>query len=372
MHRFSTNAVHAGADRDALGAVSPPLYLSTNYEHQPDGELMNGFVYTLVDNPIQHRLEEALAVLEGGAKTVVFASGTAAGAAYLQTLPRGSHVLFPEDLFYGYQAMVREYLSRWNIAYSFVDMTDVQAVESAVKKNTAVIWAETPSNPLMKVSDIAALANVAHRNGAKLIVDSTFASPALSRPLEFGADAVLHSTTKYAGGHSDVQSGAIVFADGDASYQDVLHVRKALGSVASPFSSWLVFRGLRTLELRMKAHSANATAIAEFLTGHRNVRDVYYPGLESHPGHQIARRQMSDFGGMLSFRVRGGRQAALATAEKVRLFINAGSLGGPESLIRHVVATTTPSDGIPDDLLRISVGLEDPLDLIEDLNQALG
>jgi cystathionine gamma-synthase len=370
--RFATHAVHAGSDRDATAAVVPPLYLSTNYEHRPDGELINGFVYALYDNPLQRRLEEALSDLERGAAAIVFASGTAAGAALLQALPPGSHVLFPDDLFYGYRALVPEYLPRWGLEFSFVDFTDVGAVAAGVRKNTLMIWAETPSNPLMKIGDIAALAQIAHTSNAQLVVDSTFSTPALTRPLELGADIVLHSTTKYMGGHSDVQSGALVFARAGDFYRNVLHVRKSLGSVAAPFSSWLVFRGLRTLELRMKTHSSNALAVARFLANHPQIETVYYPGLETHPGYEVARKQMGEFGGMVSFRVLGGRTRALDVASNVRLFINAGSLGGPESLIRHVVSTTKPSDGIPENLLRLSVGLEHPLDLIEDLERALG
>lgn len=371
MRNFATEAVHAGADRDALGAIAPALYLSTNYEHLPNGELLGDFVYTLYDNPMQHRLEEALAVLDGGAKAIAFASGTAAGATYLQALPQGSHVLFPDDLFYGFRAMAPELLPRWGVEFSTVDMTDLDAVSKAMRPNTATIWAETPSNPLMKISDIRALAEIAHAANARLIVDSTFATPALLRPLDLGADVALHSTTKYMGGHSDVQSGALVFKYHDTFYDSVVHMRKIFGSVASPFSSWLVFRGLRTLELRVKAHSANAIAVANALEANPRVLEVHYPGLESHPGYHVAKQQMNDFGGMLSFRVRGGAPAALEVASRVRLFVNAGSLGGPESLIRHVVSTSKPSDGVPDDLLRVSVGLEHPADLISDLEDAL-
>ncbi|HEX8805852.1 MAG TPA: aminotransferase class I/II-fold pyridoxal phosphate-dependent enzyme [Candidatus Aquilonibacter sp.] len=370
-YRFATNAVHAGADRDATGAIVPPLYFSTNYEHRPDGELLNGFQYTLIDNPMQHRLEEALATLENGGAALAFASGTAAGVAYLQSLSPGTHVIFPDDLFYGFRALSSELLPRWNVDFTVVDMTDLDAVERAMRDNTAVIWVETPSNPLMKVSDIRALAAKAHARNARLLVDSTFPTPALLRPIELGADVVLHSTTKYMGGHSDVQSGALVFASKNADYDAVIHIRKTFGNVASPFSSWLVFRGLRTLELRMKAHSANAMSVARALEAHPRVERVFYPGLESHAGHSIAREQMHDFGGMLSFRVKGGPSSAIGVASGVKLFINAGSLGGPESLIRHVASTTKSSNGVPPDLLRVSVGLEHADDLIEDLEQAL-
>ncbi len=369
--RFATNAVHAGAERDATGAIVPPLYLSNNYEHHPNGELINGFVYALYDNPIQRRLEEALAVLDGGARALAFASGTAAGAAYFHSLKPRTHVIFPDDLFYGYQALIPELLPRLDVEFSFVDMTSLDRVASAMQSNTVLIWAETPSNPLLKVSDVRGLATIAHAGNARLLVDSTFSTPALLRPLELGADIVLHSTTKYMGGHSDVMSGALVFATDAGDYAAVSHIRKTFGSVASPFSSWLVFRGLRTLEVRMKAHSTNAIAIAKALERHPRILAVHYPGLESHPGHAVASAQMSAFGGMLSFRVHGGSDAAIDVASRLRVFINAGSLGGPESLIRHVASTTKPTEGIADDLLRVSVGLEHVDDLIEDIDQAL-
>jgi cystathionine gamma-synthase len=372
--RLETIAVHAGAERDATGALAAPLYLSVNYEHGPAGERLSEFVYARVGNPVQQRLEAALAELENGASALVFASGVAAGAAYLQALPAGSHVLFPDDLFYGFRAMAPGFLPRWGIEWSSTNMTDLAAVRAALRPNTRAIWAETPSNPLLKITDIAAIAELAHGAGARLIVDSTFPTPALLRPLRLGADVTLHSTTKYLGGHSDVQGGALVFARDETlapEIAEITRIRTLLGSVAAPFNSWLVLRGLRTLPARLRVHSANATAVAQALRAHPRVMAVSYPGLASHPGHAIASAQMRDFGGMLAFRVTGGRARALAVASAVRLFVNAGSLGGPESLIQHSASVMHPADGVPDDLLRLSIGLEHPDDLIADLTHAL-
>jgi len=369
--RFETIATHAGAERDDTGAITPPLHLSVNYEHGPSGERPHGYLYARIDNPTQHRLEKALSAIEGGEAALVFASGVAAGAAYLQSLPPGSHILFPDDLFYGFHALVPVFLPRWSIFWSFVDMTNLTAVRSALRPETRLLWAETPSNPLMKVSDIQGLAKVAHAAGARLIVDATFPTPALLRPLALGADVTIHSTTKYRGGHSDVQGGALVFAHKEDSYTQVHQIRTLLGSVAAPFASWLVLRGLRTLAARMRMHSANAQRIAEALAAHPRVAEVCYPGLSNHEGHATAAKQMSGFGGMLSFRVKGGRTSAISAASRVRLFINAGSLGGPESLIHHAVSFMHPAGTIPDDLLRLSVGLEHAEDLVADLENAL-
>lgn len=355
MPRFETLAVHAGADRDATGAVAPPLYLSNIFEHGPDGEQIHDDIYARYGNPTQRRLEQALAALDGGAAALVFASGMAAGAAYLQSLPSGSHVLFAADLFYGFRGMAPMFLPRWDIAWSEVDMADLEAVQAAIRPNTRLVWTDTPSNPLMVVTDIAAVATVAHAAGARLLVDATFPTPALLQPLALGADAVLHSTTKYLGGHTDVMGGALILAQADDTYTQVDEIRKRLGGIASPFSSWLVLRGLRTLAARMRVHSSNAADVARALERHPAVTRVRYPG----------------FGGMLSFEVSGGRNRAIAVASRVRLFINAGSLGGPESLIQHAASVQHPADRIPESLLRLSIGLEHPDDLIADLEQAL-
>ncbi|HYC92297.1 MAG TPA: aminotransferase class I/II-fold pyridoxal phosphate-dependent enzyme [Thermoanaerobaculia bacterium] len=368
--RFETKAIHAGMHIDeATGAVAPPLHLSTTFERSEEGEASRGYSYVRDGNPTQERLEEALSAIDGGAAALAFGSGMAAGAALLQALPRGAHVILPDDCYYGYRGLAEDYFERWGLGFDVVSMEDLDAVRAAMRDETKVVWAESPSNPLMKVVDLAALAELAHEGGARLVVDGTFATPALQRPLELGADVVLHSTTKYLGGHTDVQGGALVFRERDAWHDETLHVRKLVGGVASPFNSWLVLRGIRTLAARMRVHSENALAVARFLA--ERVEQVFYPGLESHPGHAIARRQMSAFGGMLSFLVRGGRAEALAVAAKTRLFVRATSLGGVESLIEHRNSSEGPGSRTAENLLRVSVGLEHPDDLIEDLRQAL-
>jgi cystathionine gamma-synthase len=371
--RFETLAVHAGAEPEPpSGDVAPPIHLSTTFVHGPAGERPGGHIYIRESNPTQARLCEALAAIEGGQEALVFASGLAAGAAYLQALPAGSHVVFPDDAYYGFKHIAHDYLPRWDVESTVVDMADLDAVRKAMKANTKLIWAETPSNPLLKVVDLAALVEIARQAGARVIVDGTFASPALQRPLDLGCDAVLHSTTKYLGGHSDEQGGALVFKTKDELYEKAEQVRYILGGVASPFNSWLVLRGLRTLSCRMEKHCENAMAVARALAAHPAVEAVHYPGLESHPGHAIAKRQMSGFGGMLSFRVRGGRDAAVRVASRVKLFVVATSLGGTESLIEHRASSEGPTSTTPQNLLRASIGLEHKDDLIEDLKQALG
>jgi cystathionine gamma-synthase len=368
-----TRAVHAGGKPDpATGAIAPPIHLSTTFEHGPAGEIPLGYMYIRESNPTQTRLEQALAEIEGGSSAVVFGSGLAAGAAYLQALPAGSHVIFPDDIYYGFRTIAQEFLPRWGMDSTALDMADLARVRAAVRPNTRVIWAETPSNPLMKIVDLAALAEIAHGAGAQLIVDGTFATPALQRPLELGADVVLHATTKYLGGHSDVQGGVLIYREKGDAVGKVEHIRHILGAVSSPFNSWLVLRGLRSLPCRMERHSANGLAVAKALAANPNIEAVHYPGLESHPGHAVAAGQMSGFGGMLSFRVKGGRDAAIRVASRVRLLTNATSLGGTESLIEHRASSEGPSSPTPQNLLRVSVGLEHPDDLIEDLTQALG
>jgi cystathionine gamma-synthase len=371
MH-FDTKAIHAGAHIDQeTGALAPPLHLSTTFERTEEGEASHGFSYVRDGNPTQVRLEEALATIDSAAAALAFGSGMAAGAALLQTLPRSAHVLLPDDCYYGYRAMAEESFERWGLTFDIVAMEDLDAVRRALRPETKVIWAETPSNPLMKVVDLSALAEIAHASGAKLVVDGTFATPALQRPLELGADVVLHSTTKYLGGHSDVQGGSVAFRAQDEWFDAVLHARKIIGGVASPFNSWLVLRGIRTLSVRMRVHSENAMAIARFLADQPRVESVFYPGLESHARHDIARRQMSAFGGMLSFLVRGSRADALAVAARTQLFIRATSLGGVESLIEHRNSSEGEGSRTAQNLLRVSVGLENVNDLIDDLAQAL-
>ena len=373
VKRFETIAVHAGGEADpATGAVAPPIHLTTTFVHGPEAERLHGYMYIREDNPTQVRLEEALAAVEGGASALVFASGLAAGSSYLQCLPAGSHVLMADDGYYDFRTILSEFLPRWGGEATLVDMADLDAVRRALQPNTRLVFTESPSNPLMKVADLAALAELTHAHGAALLVDGTFATPALQRPLELGADVVLHLTTKYLGGHSDVQGGALVFRQSDEIAAHARHVRHVLGGVASPFGSWLVLRGLRTLACRVERQSANALAVARALEALPAVEAVHYPGLASHPGHAIAVRQMrGGFGGMLSFRVRGGRAAAVAVVKRLKLLTVATSLGGVETLIEHRASSEGPTSTTPDDLLRVSVGLEHADDLIEDLRQAL-
>jgi cystathionine gamma-synthase len=370
--RFETIAIHAGMHIDeSTGAVSLPIHLSTTYERGVEGDTPRGYSYIRDGNPTQTHLEQALAAIDVAESALVFASGMAAGTALLHALPGGSHVIFPDDSYYSFRILASDYFSKWNLSSSIVPMEDIEVVRRAVRPETKLIWIETPSNPLLKIVDIAALSAIAHEHGALAVVDGTFATPALQRPIENGADAVLHSTTKYLGGHSDVQGGSIAFRERNAFFVAVDHARKLTGGVASPFNSWLVLRGIRSLAARMRVHSENARRVAQFLATHPRVDVVYYPGLSTHPRHDIARRQMSDFGGMLSFLVRGGREEALGVASRVQIFTRATSLGGVESFIEHRASSEGPSSHTPQNLLRLSVGLESAEDLIDDLRQAL-
>ncbi len=371
--RFETRAIHAdgGADR-ATGAVAPPIHLSTTFLHAPDGERLHGRLYAREGNPTQDRLEAALAALEGGERALAFASGMAAAAALAESLPEGGHVLFHRDLYHGVRTLADERFGRWGLTASFADLGDAAAARAELRDETALVWVETPTNPLLEIVDLEAAAALAREAGALFVVDGTFASPALQRPLALGADVVLHSTTKYLGGHSDVLGGALVFRRADELATRTEALRHRLGAVAAPFSSWLVLRGLRTLACRMERHSANALAVARALAGHPGLAAVLYPGLAGHPGHSIAARQMrGGFGGMLSLRVAGGREGALRAASRLELFTHATSLGGVESLVEHRASVEGPDSTTPGDLLRLSIGLEHPDDLIEDLVRAL-
>ncbi len=370
--KLETLLIHTGAEIDpATGAVAPPIHLSTTFDHGPDRQLHDGHVYIRESNPTQSRLEEALAASEGGEAALFFASGLAACAAVFQTLPAGSHVLYPDDVYHGVGEITHDFLPRWGCTATAVDMADTDAVRAALTPQTRLIWAETPSNPLLKIADLSALAEIAHAGDARLAVDNTFATPILQRPLELGADVSVHSATKYMGGHSDVQGGALMLKQREPLHGALTHIRTVLGGVASPFNAWLVLRGMRSLACRVERHAANALAVARALAGHPALETVHYPGLEEHPGHDVARRQMRAYGGMLSLQVRGGREAAIAIASRVKLFANATSLGGVESLIEHRASSEGPTSTTPENLLRVSVGLEHPDDLIADLLQAL-
>ncbi len=372
-HRPCTLAVHAGNHADpATGAVAPPIHLATTFRHGPAGERIAGYEYQREGNPTNDRLREALVALEGGATALTFASGMAAMTTLLESLPAGSRVLFPDDCYSGLRMLFGEFLPERGLVVETVDMADLDAVRAACATPLAMLWVETPSNPLLKVCDIAALADIGHAAGALVVVDNTFATPLLQRPLALGADIVMHSTTKYFGGHSDVLGGALVFARADDFANKVAHRLHVTGAVLAPFSAWLILRGCRSLGARMAMHCANARRLAEFLATHPAVERVNWPGLPAHPGHAVAARQMRDFGAMLSVELRGGREAALAVAGRLRIFTNATSLGGCESLVEHRASVEGPNPRSPQNLLRVSVGLEDGDDLVADFQQALG
>ncbi|MDT0380946.1 cystathionine gamma-synthase [Streptomyces sp. DSM 42041] len=374
---FETLAIHAGQAADpATGAVVPPIYQVSTYKQDGVGGLRGGYEYSRSANPTRTALEENLAALEGGRRGLAFASGLAAEDCLLRALLRpGDHVVIPNDAYGGTFRLFAKVVEAWGVKWSVADTSDPAAVRAAVTEHTKVIWVETPSNPLLGISDIAALADVARTAGAKLVVDNTFASPYLQQPLALGADVVVHSTTKYMGGHSDVVGGALVVND-DALGEELAFHQNAMGAVAGPFDAWLVMRGIKTLAVRMDRHSANAARIVDLLTGHAAVTEVYYPGLPSHPGHEVAAKQMRGFGGMVSFRVRGGEEAAVRVCDRAKLFTLGESLGGVESLIEHPGRMTHASVAgsaleVPADLVRLSVGIESADDLVADLSQAL-
>ncbi len=371
--RLETLLIHAGAEVDpATGAVTPPIHLATTYQHGPGGEDLHGFEYIREGHPTQTRLETALAAADGGEAALFFSSGLAAVASMLQALPEGSHLVFPKDVYHGVRKMVQRFGSRWGLTATAADVSDLAAVRAALRPETRLVWAETPSNPQLRITEIAALAELVHGHGAELLVDGTFATPILQRPLDLGADVVMHSATKYMGGHSDVLGGALIFRKAAPWHPEILESRHLLGPAASPFNAWLVLRGLRSMACRVERHAANALALAEALHGHPKVETVYYPGLPGHPGHEIARKQMKAFGGMVSVLVRGGREEAVEVASRLRLFTNATSLGGVESLVEHRASIEGPGTPTPQNLLRLSVGLEHADDLIADWKQALG
>ncbi|KGH44718.1 MULTISPECIES: cystathionine gamma-synthase [Modestobacter] len=378
MTGFNTLAIHAGQEPDpATGAVIPPLHLTTTYKQDGVGGLRGGYEYSRSANPTRDTLQTALAALEQGTRGLAFASGLAAEDTLLRTVCRpGDRIVLGGDAYGGTYRLISRVLEPWGVTHSPVDLNDLDAVRAAVApETTRVIWCETPSNPLLNVSDIAALAEIAHASGTLLVVDNTFASPYLQQPLTLGADVVVHSTTKYLGGHSDVVGGALVVADTELGERLAYH-QNAMGAVGGPFDSWLVLRSLKTLGVRMDRHSANAGRVAEWLLEHPGVGDVLYPGLPQHRNHEIAAKQMSGFGGMVSFRLKAGEEAALRVCERAQLFTLAESLGGVESLIEHPHRMTHASAAgspleVPADLVRLSVGIEDVDDLLADLDQAL-
>ncbi len=371
MH-LETIAVHAGHEVDALsGAVTPPIHLSTTFERSADGSYRAGYVYTRSGNPNRASLERCLAELEGGATAACFASGSGATLAVFQALEPGAHVIAPSDAYYGTAKLLGDLFARWGLRSTFVDMTRLGDVERAIEPATRLIWIETPSNPLLRVVDIRAVATLARDHGARSVVDNTWATPILQRPLELGADLVMHSTTKYLSGHSDVLGGALVFRADDDFAQRIRTVQTVGGVVPAPFDCWLTLRGIRTLPWRMRAHSSNALALATWLARHPGVERVHYPGLADHDAHDIARGQMAEFGGMLAVQVCGARPEAMGVASRLKIFTQATSLGGTESLIEHRASVEGPATRAPENLLRVSVGLEHVDDLIADFEQAL-
>ncbi|MFC6082370.1 cystathionine gamma-synthase [Sphaerisporangium aureirubrum] len=375
---FETLAIHAGQDPDPrTGAVVPPIYAVSTYKQDGVGGLREGYEYSRSANPTRTALEECVAALEGGTRGMAFASGLAAEDAVLRALCRpGDHVIIPGDAYGGTFRLFDKVYEPWGLHHDPVPLGDLDAVRAAVRPDTKLIWVETPTNPLLGIADIEALAGIAHAAGALLVVDNTFATPYLQQPLALGADVIVHSTTKYMGGHSDVIGGALVARDQEVGERLAYH-QNAMGAVAGPFDAWLTLRGVRTLAVRMDRHCDNAERVVDLLLSHPRVTEVFYPGLASHPGHEVAAKQMRRFGGMVSFRVAGGEQEAVDVCDRARVFTLAESLGGVESLIEHPGRMTHASVAgsaleVPGDLVRLSVGIESISDLLTDLSQALG
>ncbi|HSX67295.1 cystathionine gamma-synthase [Nocardioides sp.] len=375
---FETRAIHGGYEPDATtGAVIPPIYATSTYKQDGVGGLRGGYEYSRSANPTRTALEGALATVEQGERGFAFASGLAAEDAILRALTKpGDHAVIPDDAYGGTFRLFDKVARPWGLEHTPAHLADLDAVRAAIRPETQLVWVETPTNPLLSIGDIEALAAIAHEAGALLVVDNTFASPYLQQPLTLGADLVVHSTTKYVGGHSDVVGGAVVVRDLEVAERIGFH-QNAMGAVAGPFDSFLTHRGLKTLGVRMDRHCDNAEKVVDFLCSHPAVGTVIYPGLETHPGHEIAARQMKRFGGMVSFRVNGGEEAALRVCEGTRVFTLGESLGGVESLIEHPGRMTHQSVAgtaleVPSDLVRLSVGIESVDDLVADLERALG
>jgi cystathionine gamma-synthase len=376
MMKIETTAVHAGRHIDpATGAVAQPIHLSSTFERSPEGDYPRGFSYSRENNPVRRSLEQCLAALEGGSEAIAFSSGLAVATAVVQGLEPGDHILAPDDVYWGLRKVIGELFDRTGLETTYVDMTQPETVRAAMRPNTRLVWLETPSNPLMRITDLSAIAAIAREPGRRAITvcDGTFATPVLQHPLDCGIDMVVHSTTKYISGHSDVVGGVLVARFNNYLFERARKSQRYGGAVPSPFDCWLSLRGIETLPCRVRVHSENAMALARFLERHAKVEAVHYPGLPDHPGHAIAARQMcGGFSGMLSFRVRGGREEAMGVASRCELFIRATSLGGTHSLIEHRASIEGPDTKTPQNLLRVSVGLEHIDDLIADLSGALG
>lgn len=369
--KIETIAIHAGNSIDEhTKAAIQPITLSTTFERGEDGEYPGGYVYSRADNPNRKSLENVIAQLEGAASAAAFSSGNAAGGAVFQALGPGVHIIAPDDMYHGLRNQLLQ-VFQGIIEVDFIDLSNLEAVKKGIKSNTKLIWIETPSNPLLKVCDIQAIAQIAKEHGILVVCDNTFSTPMLQRPLELGCDLVMHSSTKYLGGHSDVIGGALATLKDNDFWKKIKNVQVLSGAVPAPFDCYMTVRGIKTLPYRMRAHTENANQIAVFLNSHPGVEKVFYPGLSDHPGHDIAKKQMSSFGGMLSFLVKGGSNEARKLVNSVKIFTQATSLGGVESLIEHRASVEGPETKTPQNLIRVSVGLENPIDLIDDLNQAL-
>lgn len=370
---FATRAVRAASDLHGdERSIAPPIYLSTTFERDAAGEYSGGFTYSRDDNPNRRMLERALAELEGGADAAAFASGSAAAMTVFQALRPGDHVVAAEDSYYSIRRMLDEVFVPWGLTVTYADCSDRAVLEAAIRPATRLIFIETPSNPMMRITDIRGAAALAHGAGAVLFCDNTLPTPVFQQPLALGADLVMHATTKYLAGNHDAMGGALVTARDDELWQRIRLQQKLCGAIPSPFASWLTLRGITSLVQRMRWHDASALAVARSLTAHSAVFEVLHPGLPAHAGHDLAQRQMSGTGGLLSFCVNGGADAALRVAARLKLFRSATSFGGPDSLVEHRASVEGPNTKTPDDLLRLAIGLEDPNDLIADLHNALG
>lgn len=369
--KLETIAIHAGNYTDpSTGAVVQPITLSTTFERGEDGEFPSGFIYTRAANPNRKSLENVLTQLEGGVDACAFSSGNAAGSAVLQALKSGSHIIAPDDMYHGLRNLINTVFAGI-LTVDYLDFSDLSAIESTIKPNTKLIWVETPSNPLLKISDIQAIVKLAHENDIIVCCDNTFATPVFQRPLDLGADIVMHATTKYLAGHSDVLGGALITKNNNDFWEKIRNIQTLSGAVPAPFDCYMAVRGIKTLPYRMRGHVENAKQIAIYLQSHPNIEKVFYPGLPDHPSYTIAKSQMKDFGGMLSFTVKGNSDDARNVSNNLKLFTRATSLGGVESLIEHRASMEGPESKTPRNLLRLSVGLEFIDDLIADLDQAL-
>lgn len=369
--KIETIAVHAGNQIDKGNqAVIQPITLSTTFERAEDGSYPSGYIYGRSNNPNRNSLENVLAKLENGAAAAAFSSGNAAGMTVFQSLEPGSHIICPADMYHGLRNQLKQVFAK-NLEFDFIDLGDLDLVEASIKPNTKLIWVETPSNPLLKITDIAAIVAIAKKASIKTVCDNTFATPILQRPLDLGADLVMHSTTKYLGGHSDVLGGALVAKEANEWWFKLKQIQEMGGAIPGPFDCYMTVRGIKTLPYRMKGHVENATKLASFLENNPQVERVFYPGSASHPQYEIAKKQMLAGGGMLSFLIKGGAKEALTVVNQVKIFTQATSLGGVESLIEHRASVEGPDTKTPQNLIRVSIGLESAEDLIEDLATAL-